>query len=184
MNSQESMQLVGLIVTTLSSLIITPLKDLPIIDFSDIITSETQNPTVKKFSIVVSNYGMGPAKNVLVSITGYNARFFNFSSEPFLLSTYFKVDNVTMNQTGHGFFEIDTLPSGAQLNATGYMDISKSPKELSLEATIFSDKVIGYRNWHKDFINYSIVTFLVIASGLVLFLRIYYYYRRQNIERV
>jgi hypothetical protein len=182
MNTQDSLQLIGLVVTALSSL--TPLKDLPILEYSDVVTTKTADPKIDVISLVISNYGMGPAKNVLASITANNVTFLNFSSEPYLSSKYFKPENLTVNYSKHGFFEIDTLPSGAQLVVKGYANISAASEPTEFDVKVFSDKVIGYGSWHKDLIVHLVIGFLIVATGLLLAIRYYYYYHRRNIERV
>jgi hypothetical protein len=172
MNFPEFIGFAGLVITIITGIFF-PFIQRPIISYEVSDPTKIKNPQdIERSIIKIRNNGMGQATHVLVSLSGKNVEFLNFTSEPFL-SKHFMVDAV--NKTDNALYEIDALPPQSEVITSVLYDITKVNSSNPIAINVSSDQSMGYGGWQMNIIIVSYIAFAIIASLLFLII-----YRRYN----
>ena len=143
------------LVPTLSVAITTPL-----LDYS--VTKPLQINATSTFvsDITVTNIGLLPASNVLISVSVDDVSITNMDSEPYLPNSTESFTSDTLNQTGRGIFRIDKLLQQAVVTVHMQMD-SHGFNNAKLIVYVQSDEAVGNHG-----ITYLILAYLAVAATL------------------
>src|SRR5215203_1641473 len=117
--------IIGIVVTGLY-----PFLQAPLVDYSVTLSNIPSNNDSKEINIVLENFGLDSAKNVIVSLNIIDelnrqidrVNFIKFKSMPFI-STYLNQSNST---AGKGFVEIDNIPPRAKISLTAPLQEGES----------------------------------------------------------
>src|SRR5690348_4199533 len=139
MKTSDTIGFVSLIVTIITGIIF-PFIQRPFLGYEVTQPLETSKKNVETFKVIIHNYGIVAAKNVIASLSADNVRFLEFVSKPYM-SRQFVVDNTTTSgYTGNGFFKIDVLPPQSTLVVFVKMDTSKNYLNQPLIVYVSSDE--------------------------------------------
>jgi hypothetical protein len=138
----------------------------PLMNYSVTTPSQIGNTSIFDSKITVTNAGLQPAKNVIVSVIVDNVSVISINSEPYLPNNTQSFTSDVLNQPGRGIFRIDKLVPQATMTLDMKMD-SHGFKNAKLIVYVQSDETVGYHG-----VVYLVLAYLVVAFTLA-FISVY-----------
>jgi hypothetical protein len=166
-NTANAVSIIGLVITLIGALI-TNFINVPVLDYESLPTQQV-NDTVVKHNVRIKNYGLVPAKNVVLTMQAKNLTFKSFATEPSLLSTNVKWETNSYNNTGNGIVQIDSIPIRSITNVSSLIDVSKlKDNHTKLTIQVRSDQTIANRGALAIVVYYiALAAVYMILSGLM-----------------
>lgn len=147
----------GTLIITIATTGLFPFLINPMLDY--IVNFEREEmPNIQDYNIEVTNWGLSPANNVILSMTSANTNFFNFTSEPFLgnLTT----SNITIQ--GNAMYSIPILPPRSHTLIDFKANISQADPDQRLITFVRSDEKVGYHDVVWTILFYLILGILIV----------------------
>ena len=112
-------ELATLVLTIVSTLIL-PFLQRPILGYSNTYDELPKIDSIysTELTVGITNYGLAPASDVVISFSSENSKFRGFSIEPAIPGSNTSYD------IGHGTIEIENIAAGQHIEVNGYMDSS------------------------------------------------------------
>lgn len=178
MNTSEFVELATLVITIASSLII-PFLQRPILSYTDPFNVDVNsNTTTTKIGMSVTNYGLTPAEDVVISLSSKNAEFENFSLRPFI------PNSITTNGTvGYEIIQIGNLAAGQTVNIEGYIHgTMRQIYSWDISPSVFFKISSAYTQAYIVTLQLLITVFGIGASIALIYLSWHHYYRKQAVK--
>jgi len=146
--------LAGIIISInlfVAGLIVQILFNIPLLNYD-----VSYNEDNKELDIYVTNYGIVPAENVIISVNSNksNVEFLNFTTDP-LINPYLSMST----QVGNALFKIDTITTTSGIIIKG--NIKNMDNQTSFTTYVRSDQWVGY--------HHLILYLIIYTAGLFLF---------------
>jgi hypothetical protein len=157
----DKLTLVGLVVTiTVTG--IYPFIQSPLLDYR-IRDAGPDEKDIKTFKVDVHNYGLSPAKDVVISIDSYKAKFVNMTSKPILPI----IQNIS-NKTGAALFGIQVLPPFSDTSIVANLNTTVN-QVTNLTAYVRSDERVGYHDTIPTAAFYLGLSSIYIISSVTVY---------------
>jgi hypothetical protein len=150
--------IIALVASGIYPFLINPMMDYTVTYLGDV------KPSIQNYKIDVYNWGLSPAKSVILSMTSDNTNFFNFTTKPFL-------GNLTRSNTsvqGNAMFLIPVLPPRSHTIVDFKADVSRANAGQQMTVFTRSDEKVGYHDvmWVITF--YLILGIIMVLSFIIL----------------
>jgi hypothetical protein len=135
-----------------------PLLLNPILDYSVRTISTNNTASTETMNVIINNFGVTSAKNIIISMTAANTDFTFAKSTPFLYDKF----NENLSNS-NAFFSIDNLPPNTQ---TSIMVVAKTnmSKNEPLITYVRSDETTGKVNVSAAVVFY-VLLFLILGGS-------------------
>lgn len=132
----------------------------PLIDYSVSGPLDTNNTNTKAFGIVIHNYGIVAANDVVISMNSDSegVRFLNFISNPFL------PNSTQFENTGDAAFKIEVLPPRAENTITSEVNLNNN--NINLTTYVRSNEAVGYHDTALTLAIYTAVLSIVVPVAI------------------
>jgi hypothetical protein len=176
-NEEEKLDVTDAI--SLGSLIITiaasglyPFLINPVLDY-EVNYIREERPNIQEYKVDLTNWGLSPANNVILSMTSSNAKFFNFTSEPFLGN----LTGSNISIQGNAMYSIPILPPRSHTLVEFKVDISEANSGERLRSFVRSDERVGYHDvlWTSAF--YLVLGIIIV----LLFIYLVFIKKKRNL---
>jgi hypothetical protein len=176
MNTSEFVELAALVVTIISTLVV-PFLQRPILSYTDPYDLSNSNNTTK-IGMTVSNQGLAPAENVVISLSANDVKFNNFSFKPIIPNS-----SATNNTIDYQLIQMGSLASGQSIAVEGYLHSNATqPHWWYITPSVFFKTSVAYTQDHIRLVQTLMAVFATVATILLIHLFWRYYYRKQTVK--
>jgi hypothetical protein len=158
---QNILPVSGVILALIPTLI--PVITAPLMDYSVTTPLKIGSTSIFTSDITITNVGILPANNVIISIIVDKVSVISIDSEPYLPNNTKSFTSDVLNQPGRGIFRIDKLLPQETMTLHMNMD-SHGFENAKLIVYVQSDESVGYHG-----VVYLVLAYLAVAATLFFY---------------
>jgi hypothetical protein len=158
---QNILPVSGVILALIPTLI--PVITAPLMDYSVTSPLKVGSTSIFTSDITITNVGILPANNVIISVIVDKVSVISIDSEPYLPNNTKSFTSDVLNQPGRGIFRIDKLLPQESMTLHMNMD-SHGFENAKLIVYVQSDETVGYHG-----VVYLVLAYLAVAITLFFY---------------
>jgi hypothetical protein len=153
--------IIALVASGLYPFLINPMMDYTVNYVGDV------KPNIQEYRIDITNWGLSPANNVILSMTSDNTNFFNFTIQPFLGN----LTRSNISVQGNAMFWLPVLPPRSHSLIEFKADVTHANSAQQLTMFARSDERVGYHDVVWTIIFYLILGIIMVLLFIILVFR-------------